>query len=213
MKKVYLAVFIITLLSFSLATAATGWSILDVFKGKQAKQSEIYDVGGIDTMAAPTDDILGSSTVIPLQPADPGSMSCNAQIAQNRQLLILIIDHLGIQGAETITGQPIRNVARNTRARDAQTMRATSRQRTIERAPIRQVRRPGVIERAPTTPIQIQRGPDLYGEAYDEGCEKDCHDACAEQFPHDINDGPIEDNEDVFWFEECFDGCVEAFCS
>ena len=192
MKKVYLSLFIIAILSISLvAAASTGWSILDVFKGKQAKE-------------APSDDLM----IVQHVTADQAS--CNAQIAQNRQLLLSIIDHLGIQGVESITGQPIRNVARNTRARDARSMRATARQRTIERAPIRQVRRPDVIERAPATPIQIQRGPSEYGEKYedDEGQLTQLMIECLEGPPPYILDGDmvVENN-----FENCFEWIKDLY--
>ncbi len=142
MKKIYISLFIVGILSISLVAAATGWPILDIFKGKQAK-------------AAPSDGLM----IVPHVVADQAS--CNAQIAQNRQLLLLIIDHLGIQNVDHITGEPVRRVARNTRARDAQTMRTTARQRTIERAPTTPIRRSrGAFERAPSTPIQI-RDPDV----------------------------------------------------
>ena len=205
MKKIYISLLIVGILSISLVAAATGWPILDIFKGKQAK-------------AAPADDILGSSTVIPLQPTDPSSMSCNAQIAQNRQLLLLIADHLGIQGVGHITGEPIRNIARNNRARNARAIRATSRQRAIERAPRAPIRRQrGVFERAPTTPIQIQKGPSIHGEINDEEQITELMRECLEGPPPFILDGDIvvENNVEncLNWVQDVLEYSVSQMCS
>ena len=91
MKKLYISLFIVGILSLSLVAAAgTGWSIKDLFQGKQAKAAP----GAVDA-------------------------SCNAQIAQNRQLLLLIANHLGIEGMGSITGNPIRRVARRAPQRQA----------------------------------------------------------------------------------------------
>lgn len=178
MRKVCVILFVTTVLLCSLATAATGWPILDVFKGKQAKVAPVDDLSIVSNIAA-------------------NQASCDAQVEQNRRLLLLIIDHLGIQGVESITGNPVRQIARN--SRKLSTERATG-------VPMGRAR--GTLERAPATPIEIQRTqniPDVSGAF---GCDQICLDQCKlrmENLPADV--GFPDD-----MLEVCVGRCIDYYC-
>ncbi len=104
MKKLIVTFLILTPLITGVTAASTGWSILDIFKNDQQKEGlaiipHIAEKPIID----PGDDLAIIPHIAekdgfgPYEPTD--GLSCEHQVAENRALLLLIAQKLGISQA------------------------------------------------------------------------------------------------------------------
>ena len=113
MKKLYISIFIIAILSISLvAAASSGWSIKNLFTGKAQATTSVAN-----------------------------EASCTQQVAQNRQLILLVMDHLGIvppvevppNSMRGVTGKVIDDYSKPV-TRGVPDMRRTTKQARIDTA-------------------------------------------------------------------------------